>query len=132
MGRSIWETVAANKVEAGDVISYFAKPGSDSVPDDSFRVRVTSVGERAGEEPLPYVVVRFKGPTDRFEPLAGITSNRLYRQGDPVRRMVRERAARVSDTNLRTVLKPSVPTSADRLAMAASGQYAPGVVPGDL
>lgn len=112
MGRSIWEHVAANKIEAGDVISYFAKPGGDGVPDDSFRVRVTSVDERAGEEPLPYVVVNFKGPTDRFEMLAGITANRMYRQGDPVRRMVRERAARVSDANLRTVLKPTVPSSA--------------------
>lgn len=132
MGRSIWETVAANKLAEGDVLSWHANPAGDGVPDDSFRVRVTSVGERAGGEPLPYVVVRVAGPTGRWERLAGVTTSRMYRQGDPVRRMVRERAARVSDTNLRTVLNPAVPSSADRLAMARSGQYAPGVMPGDL
>lgn len=132
MGRSIWETVAANKLVKGDVLSWHADPAGDGVPDDSFRVRVDAVREHPGAEPLPYIAVHVQGPTDRWERLAGVATGRLYRQGDPVRRMVREHAARVSDTNLRTVLKPTVPTSADRLTMARTGQYAPGVIPGDL
>lgn len=104
MGRTIWENVAANKIVKGDVISWHADPDSDEIPDDSFRVRVVEVHEHAGAETLPYIRLGVAGPTGRFERLSGIRTGRMYRQGDPVRRLLPARAARVSDANLRTVV----------------------------
>lgn len=105
MARSIWEHVAANKIQVGDVISWHANPDGDGVPDDSFRVRVDWVGERQGAELLPYVALHVTGPTGKFERLSGVATGRMYRQGDAVRRMLPARAARVSADNLRTVVK---------------------------
>lgn len=105
MGHSIWQTVAANKIAKGDVLSWHYTPGTDGIPDDSFRVRVLDVTEVLSPEPLPYVRLAVSGPTDQFEHLHDVRTGRTYRQGDPIRRMRPEHAARVSDTNLRTVVK---------------------------
>jgi hypothetical protein len=128
----IWEHVAANKISKGDVLSWHASPHSDGVPDDAFRVRVVDVEETPGAELLPYVTVHVVGPTGQFEKLSGVRTGRTYRQGDAVRRMLPERAARVSDENLRTVVKSAGFSSAERLAAAQSGTYPAGMIPGDL
>jgi hypothetical protein len=57
MGSRIWEHVAANQLQKGDVLSWHYMPGTDGIPDDSFRVRVLDVTDVAGPEPLPYVRV---------------------------------------------------------------------------
>lgn len=95
MGRTIWETVAANKIREGDIISWHATFDPDSVSDDSVRVRVRTVHEHQGPEPLPYIVVHVDGPTERFLPLSGERTGHMYRQGDPVKRMTAEHAANV-------------------------------------
>ena len=105
MASRIWETVAANKLAKGDVLSWHYTPGTDGIPDDSFRVRVLDVAEVASSEPLPYLRVAVSGPSGRFEHLHDVRTGRTYRQGDPVRRMRPEHAARVSDANLRSVVK---------------------------
>lgn len=105
MASRIWETVAANKIEKGDVLSWHYMPGTDGIPDDSFRVRVLDVTDVASPEPLPYVRVAVSGPSGQFERMHDARTGRTYRQGDAVRRMKREHAARVSDVNLRSVVK---------------------------
>jgi hypothetical protein len=105
MGSRIWEHVAANQLQKGDVLSWHYMPGTDGIPDDSFRVRVLDVTDVAGPEPLPYVRVAVVGPDGPFERMSTVSTGRTYRQGDAVRRMKREHAARVSDTNLRSVVR---------------------------
>lgn len=95
MGRTIWETVAANKIQKGDVIQW----GTDTAD----RVRVDDVRERPGTDVLPYIALHVVGPSDRWERNAGLSTGRLYCQGNPVRRLLPAHAARVSDANLRTV-----------------------------
>jgi hypothetical protein len=133
MAKSIWEPVAANRIQVGDVLSWHSSPViADTVPDDSFRVRVVEVEETPGAELLPYITVHVVGPTGQFEKLSGIRTGRTYRQGDPVRRMLPERAARVSDENLRSVVRPGGFTSAERLAAHQAGVFPAGMIPGDL
>jgi hypothetical protein len=105
MGSRIWEHVAANQLRKGDVLSWHYDPDSDRVTDDSFRVRVVDVHATPGAEALPYVTVSVTGPTGQFEHLHDVRTGRTYRQGDAVRRMRPEYAARVSDDNLRSVVR---------------------------
>lgn len=95
MGRSIWETVAANEIRKGDIVSWHASFDPDRVSDDSARVRVTHVGKVACAEPLPAIVVRVAGPDEKFLRMSGQRTSRYFRQGDPVKRMTAEYAAKV-------------------------------------
>jgi len=128
----IWEAVAANKIEQGDIVAWIVDPASDGLPDYRARVTVTEALEHPGGEVLPYIVLRVAGPTAPFEAMSGVTTSRTYRQGDAVLRMKRDHAAKVGP-NLRTVLRaPRVPSSIERLEAHRTGVFPAGMVPGDL
>lgn len=131
MASRIWENVAANKIEKGDIVAWRVDPASEGLADYRDRVTVTEAYERPGSEPLPYIVLRVAGPTVPFEPMSGVTTSRTYRQGDPVCRMKRAHAARVG-ANLRTVARPAAPSSHERLEAHRTGVFPVGMVPGDL
>ena len=124
MASRIWELVAANKIEKGDIVAWNA--------DLDMRVTVTETLEHPGGEVLPYIVLRVAGPTAPFEPMSGVTTSRTYRQGDPMVRMKCDHAAKVG-ANLRSVVRaPRVPSSAERLETHRTGVLLAGTVPGDL
>lgn len=105
MASRIWETVAANKVQVGDILAWRANLVSDDgLPDYSARVKVIEVYECPGPEPLPYIVLRVAGPTVDFEPMAHVNTGRTCRQGDALVRMRPAHAVRVGD-NFRTVVR---------------------------
>jgi hypothetical protein len=126
----IWEFVAANKIEVGDILAWRVNADSE-VPDYTDRVTVTDVLEHPGGEVLPYVLLCVAGPTVAFERLSGVTTGRTYRQGDAVCRMKPAHARRVG-ANLRTVVKPAGFTSQERLEAARAGVFPAGMEPGDL
>lgn len=128
----IWETVAANKIQAGDILAWRVNPVSDGLPDYRDRVKVTEVSESSGSEPLPYVVLRVAGPAVDFEPMAHVRTGRTYRQGDALVRMRPAHAVRVGD-NFRTVVRlVGIFSSEERFDAARTGMYPAGMVPGDL
>lgn len=100
MGRTIWEEVPASEIRPGDVLQW----GSD--PKD--RVRVTDTYDTDPERVHdghgnPARGISVAGPTEQFQRLCGVRTGKTYLPTQMVRRMVPERAARVADTNLRTM-----------------------------
>jgi hypothetical protein len=137
MASRIWEIVAANRIQVGDVLAWHYQPHTDGVTDAAARVRVTEVAERELEsEPLPAINLWVEGPQVAFERMSGVRTSRMYRQGDPVMRMKPDHAARVG-ANLRSVVRPvefgsAGFSSAQRLEAARAGRYPAGMEPGDL
>ena len=130
MTSRIWEFVAANKIEVGDILAWRVDADSE-VSDYTDRVTVTNVLEHQGGEVLPYVLLCVAGPTVAFERLSGVTTSRTYRQGDAVCRMKPAHARRVG-ANLRSVVRPTALTSRERLEAHRTGVFPAGMVPGDL
>jgi hypothetical protein len=97
MGRTIWQEVNAEEIIVGDVLQW----GVDG------RVRVTESYRREADDRIlePAQVISVAGPTDRFERYAGMRSGMMVRPLDKVVRMDPNRAARVANTNLRTVMQ---------------------------
>lgn len=109
MGRSIWQEVTAEEIIAGDVLKW----GTDG------RVRVTESYLREADDRIlePVQVISVAGPTDRFERGAGIRTGMMVRPLDKVTRMDPNRAAEVSNTNLRTVMKSDARREAEIRAL---------------
>jgi hypothetical protein len=97
---TIWETVPAERIREGDVLPW----GTDG------RVRVYRAEEHGNQDVRDHqgrtvLAIGVEGPTDRFERYHGMTSGMFAARDEPVRRMLPERAARVSDTNYRTLVR---------------------------
>lgn len=101
MSRTIWEEVPASEVTKGDVLQWGLDPQSRVRVTDTYDTDPTRIHDGNGN---PARTVQVTGPTDRFEGrLAGQRTSATYRPDMLVKRMRPEHAAKVADTNLRTV-----------------------------